>query len=71
MITSYSPELKGNITVALDKNNYIREIEEMLKNSIIYISKKRSDEEPLLAASGRYLQDGKIRNLFLPLLIES
>jgi len=38
---------KGNITVALDKNNYIRDIERMLQDNNSYIEiKKRPNEKP-------------------------
>jgi len=41
---------KGNITVALDKINYIREIKEMLKNNNIYITVKKDPTRSIIGS---------------------
>jgi len=46
---------KGNITVALDKTNYIREIEEMLKNNNIYITVKKDPTRSIIGSLRKLL----------------
>jgi len=46
---------KGNITIALDKINYIREIEEMLQNNNIYITIKKDPTKSIIGSLRKLL----------------
>jgi len=59
---------KSNITVALDRNNYIREIEAMLQDSNIYITVKEDPTKSIIGSLRKLLTRWKNAN-FIPTTI--